>query len=91
MKLPKGLTITDDSGHNIVVGRLYNTDIVHYRQAWLTLRHGGWLTKHTKKCINLILDHYKFGLTVTQVKGEWIVSNKDGRSVPFVDGMRISI
>lgn len=90
-RLPKGLSIVDDSGHNLLAAQLYQTVIVHYQSGHLTLKHGGWLTAHTKKCINLVLSQYDLGLNVKQVKGEWFVSNRDGKSVPFQDGMRISI
>lgn len=91
MRLPKGLSIRDDSGHNLLVGKLYQTEIIHYQQNWLTLRHGGWPTNHTKKCINLILDRYELGISLSQYQGKWYVTNQDNKCVPFVDGMRISI
>ncbi len=69
MKLPKGLSVIE---HNsMVLGKLYNTMIVEYNQNTnsLKLRNGGWQTKHTKKCINLILN--KFGLYLVQEKFIW--------------------
>jgi len=91
IKRPKGLKVTDDTEHNLLIGKLYQTEIVRYQQNNLILRSGGWFTAHTKKCINLILSHYELGLKVSQVKGQWYVSNLEGKSVSFQDGMRISI
>lgn len=71
MRLPKGLSIVDVP--NLTVAKLYNTNIVMIRHEdnCITLNHGGWKTKHTKKCINLVLARY--GLKVVQKNFEWFI------------------
>ncbi len=86
--LPKGLTIVP---HNdTTIGRLYQTNIVEidHRRKRLILRNGGWETKHTKKCTNMIISEY--GLNVTQKDFKWYVVSQN-RTVPYVDGMSISL
>ena len=87
--LPKGLKISKHSTGLEAV--LYQTRIVSVFGNSLILRSGGWLTPHTKKCINLILSQNETGMNVAQVKGKWIVSKRDGKTVPFEDGMVVSL
>lgn len=75
MRLPKGLSIVDVP--NLTVAKLYDTNIVMIQEIQqgsdkvkrITLSHGGWRTKHTKKCINLVLN--QFGIHLVQRKGDW--------------------
>jgi len=87
MRLPKGLSIVSIQDSTIV--RLYQTNIVTKVGLKMVLETGGWKTKHTKKCINLILNQH--GLNVYQKKNVWYVSKADGSTVPFQDGMTVSI
>ena len=82
--MPKGLKIT--TTHNETIHKLYDTEIVKidHESKTAQLETGGWMTMHTKKCINLALR--PMGLTLRQVKGEWFVNG-----VPFQDGMRVSL
>ncbi len=68
-RLPKGLSIV--SIGDIKVAKLYDTNIVQINSATkrLTLRTGGWQTKHTKKCINLVLN--PLGLFLVQKNFNW--------------------
>lgn len=99
MGLPKGLVIRATQFGTQAT--LYETNIVtiNHEKKCIILRNGGWVTNHTKKCINLVLKD--FGLEVRQVKGNWYVIQFDTHllpekvvlkdSVPFRDGMSISI
>lgn len=88
-KLPKGLSITPFNGYTIA--RLYNTNIVTIdnNSNTIKLSTNGWTTRHTKKCMNLVLE--KFGLHVYQEKGEWYVHQLNGKTYDFSDGMIIAI
>ena len=81
MRLPKGLSIVNVP--NLTVAKLYDTNIVMIQETWqgsdkvrcITLNHGGWRTKHTKKCINLVLAPY--GLSLKQKNFDWWVFRGD--------------
>ena len=86
--LPKGLSITPFKTNTIA--RLYNTNIVEidHNNSTITLNSGGWLTKHTKKCINIVLD--KFDLSIYQEKFQWYVVGA-GTRIEFIDGIKINV
>lgn len=69
MRLPKGLSVVEFNQYTIA--KLYNTNIVELDNTTgcLKLRTGGWYTKHTKKCINLIIN--KYDLNLIQEKFKW--------------------
>lgn len=71
MKLPKGLSVTHIGPYK--VAKLYNTNIVEIdnNNNSIILRTGGWETRHTKKCMNLVLND--LGLKVIQEKYIWNV------------------
>ena len=89
MGLPKGLTIVDVYG--LSVGKLYKTNIVIVNQNLgdIQLDSGGWMTKHTKKCMNLILNEY--GFHVSQRDFQWFVSDTAGNKVEYFDGMKLKL
>jgi len=87
MRLPKGLSIVSIQDSTIV--KLYQTNIVTKIGLKLRLESGGWRTSHTKKCMNLILRQH--GLNVYQKNNEWFVSNQDGSTQVFQDGMTIEL
>ena len=63
--------------------RLHLTDIIVKRKGGKTeLNSGGWHTVTTKDRINRFS-----GYRVYSNKGQWTISNGDGRSVPFYDGI----
>ena len=88
MRYPKGLSVVPTN--SATVARLYNTNIViiNHKTNVITLNSGGWNTKHTKKCINLVCN--KLGLYLYQEKFEWFVSYQDN-VIPFQDEMNITI
>lgn len=90
MKLPKGLSVIDHN--NTVLAKLYDTLIVEYDKSLnrLKLRNGGWQTKHTKKCINLVLN--KFGLYLVQEKFIWNLYQNGNKIGTFQnDTLEVSI
>lgn len=88
MKKPRGLKISEVNGS--VVIQLYNTVIVRILDGKIHLNSGGWLTMHTKKCINLIIEAY--GYKVFQRKGSWYIHNlTDETFVDFKDGLVIDL
>jgi hypothetical protein len=87
MALPKGLSVV--THNNIIVAKLYDTKIVISEGNKVTLNSGGWLTNHTKKCMNLVLANSY--LNVSQKKGQWFVTFKGTTTVPFEDGMTVTI
>lgn len=82
-RLPKGMSLV--SSDNITMAQLYNTVIVKLIGRKLTLNSGTWRTKHTKKCINLTMNHLKLPVHVFQEKGEWFVEANGIRYI-FIDG-----
>ena len=79
MKEHKGLNYINDNG--LEVGKLYDTLIVKIeRNGDLTLNTGGWLTRHTKTCMNTILGDRG---RVFQKAGEFFFESSGGSIVPF--------
>ena len=70
--------------------KLYDTIIVtkDLTTGDIMLDSGGWRTKHTKKCINMILSGHN--MSVFQKQYEWYVSIGD-KIVEFQDNMSVSI
>ena len=58
----------------------------HNTQA-LKLSSCGYETVTTKSRLNAILDEVKYGCKVFQKKFEWFVSNNNGKTQSFFDGM----
>jgi hypothetical protein len=89
MRLPKGLSILVFGDFKI--GKLYQTNIVevHKLANCIVLRNGGWPTKHTKKCTNLIIQDY--GLRLIQKDFQWYVVKQDGTKIAYQDDMKIAI
>lgn len=87
--LPKGLSITPYKG--ITIARLYNTNIVTIDSGsnTITLNNGGWNTKHTKKCMNIVLA--PFNLSVKQKDFEWFIVRPDNTTTPYAHNIEISI
>lgn len=89
MRLPKGMSLCET--HGMIICKLYNTIIVERIECdRIILRNGGWKTKHTKKCINLVLAKYRPDLKVIQKDFEWFIQYDTGRKIPFLDGMNIA-
>lgn len=87
MGLPKGLSIVDV--HGLSVGKLYKTNIVIVNQNLgdIQLNSGGWMTKHTKKCMNLMLNEY--GYNVSQRDFKWYITDTAGNKIEYFDGIKI--
>lgn len=75
MRYPKGMAVVPTNG--LTIARLYDTNIVtiDYVNNTIHLNNGGWETKHTKKCMNIILE--QFGYYVYQKDFQWYVSNRN--------------
>jgi hypothetical protein len=88
-QLPKGLSITNIKTYK--VAKLYNTNIVEIdlSTGLISLNSGTWKTKHTKKCMNLVLSQY--GAQVIQKDFNWYVITKDNKKQAFFDGIQVSI
>jgi hypothetical protein len=87
-KLPKGLSITPTPTQT--VARLYNTNIVviDHKLDGVTLNTGGWSTKHTKKCMNIVLE--PLGYHVYQKAYQWyIYDRKKDITTNYADGISI--
>lgn len=86
--LPKGLSVIEHNGR--LLAKLYDTLIVdfetvpQYGTSVLKLNNGGWATKHTKKCINLVLN--KYGLYLVQEKFIWKLYQNGTLVGTFQDG-----
>jgi len=67
----KGLSIFKDP--NLTIAKLYDTNIVtiNYGDNTITLDDSGWLTRHTKNCMNDILK--PFGIYVYQHNKVWFI------------------
>jgi len=90
MGLPKGLRVTSSINSNHTIYKLYDTEIVKFNHiaGLLELQSGGWLTKHTKKCMNLALTGT--GYYVMQKGGQWYVGSTKGFA-PYTDGMKLAV
>jgi hypothetical protein len=95
MRLPKGLSIVTING--LTVAKLYQTNIlvIDSNKGTVKFNSGGWLTKHTKKCINLVLGQSNLNfLNVIQRDFEWYVIKTDTlkrqQSVSFQDGLEVT-
>ena len=90
MVYPKGLSVVPIKG--LTIARLYNTNIVvvDHTNGTIELNSGGWHTRHTKKCTNLILSQYNYH--VYQEDFTWYVSRSTS-VVPalYQDNMVLSI
>jgi len=91
MKMPKGLSLIEHD--NKTLAQLYNTLIVETKPIeqghHITLRTGGWWTKHTKKCMNLALEG--FGVTITQKKGYWYAQLPNNTKIAVYDGITFTV
>jgi signal peptidase I len=80
---------------NTLIHKLYDTDIVKIEyQTWgytnVILNSGGWKTRHTKICMNDVLD--QFNLKVIQKDFNWfLVDNDNIIAWDFEDGMNLGI
>lgn len=90
MGLPKGLKITSSILANHTTYQLYDTEIVRFNRIAkeVELQTGGWMTKHTKKCMNLALTGT--GYYVMQKGGQWFVGSPQG-FIPFQDGIKLAV
>ena len=91
-KSPKGLSFIDLGAQQ--VGKLYKTNIFIKANGKVVLNSGGWLTMHTKKCINLICADLGLEIYVQQKAGKWFVHYKsDGHECtkPFADHIELPI
>lgn len=70
---------------NNEVHKLYKTEIVTIDRdnKTVTLNTGGWMTKTTKKFMNIGLSH--FGACVKQTKGNWYLITDKGYAIEFND------
>ena len=87
-RYPKGMSVVPIKGFTIV--RLYNTNIltIDHQNETIQFETGGWHTKHTKKCMNLILRQYN--LYVRQKNFKWYIESQN-ETVPFIDGYKHNI
>jgi len=80
---------------NTLIHKLYDTDIVKIEyQTWgytnVILNSGGWKTRHTKICMNDVLD--QFNLKVIQKNFGWfLVDSNNTIAWDFEDGMTLGI
>lgn len=88
MRLPKGLSVIEHNGQ--VLCKLYDTmiAIIDLNRSVATLDSGTWRTKHTKKCLNLVLNEY--GIHVVQRDFEWYLSYGITYNLPFHDGIQVA-
>ena len=87
MRLPKGMTIKSIQDNTIVT--LYDTNIVSvFDNDKIKLDTGGWFTRHTKNCMNLVLSEY--GFSVRQEKGNWFVLSGNDK-YEYKDGMILTV
>ena len=55
----------------------------------LLLSSGGWNTKHTKKCMNLVINRY--GFNVYQKDFAWYIKDPNGNVQEFHDGIKLKL
>jgi len=87
MKQRKGLsTYTDSDGS--VNFKLYDTVILKIKNNKLILNSGGWITNHTKNCIN---DNLPPEYKLYQKNYNWYVDTPTSKKIKFEDNIIISI
>jgi len=90
MRLPKGLSLIHHEGKTLV--QLYNTLIAVIDKTGpaplFRLNSGGWQTKHTKKCLNLVLNEY--GVYVYQKNFNWYINTPIHQNMEFTDGIEFT-
>lgn len=55
------------------------------------LNSGGYRTATTKTRMNEVSKHYGLGFCVFQKCGDWFVTDHNGQTFPFVDGMDVFV
>lgn len=65
-----------------------NTVVAKWNPFEIILDTGGWYTVTTKRRMNQASNEFNLGFSVSQVKGDWIVSFK-GKDTLFYDGMTL--
>lgn len=88
-KLPRGLSIVEVTG--LKIAKLYSTNIVLINDATneILLNSDGWNTKHTKKCMNLVINRY--GFNVYQKDFTWYVQDSNGNVQEFHNGIKLKL
>lgn len=66
-----------------VIYKLYETEVLRIDNNGFKLDSGGWLTMHTKNCMN---DNLPSGYKVFQKRGEWFLTTPD-EVLDFEDNM----
>ena len=71
--------------------QLYDTIIYRHdtESDTVELNSGGWLTKHTKNCINDLIVPFDWHLI--QTKGEWLLTTIEGQIHTFSNFMKINV
>lgn len=84
MKQPKGLNVVTHNGTTFA--KLYKTMIVVIQNGTIQLDTGGWHTRHTAKCMNMVLSENETNIRVFQKKTVWYAQYQNDTPVPFIDG-----
>jgi hypothetical protein len=84
-KKRKGLTLINDL--NTITFRLYNTNILTFKDNTMTLNTDGWKTNHSKNCIN---DNLPQGFKVYQKDHVWYLETPN-KTLTFFDNMSIEL
>ena len=85
MKTRKGLSTFNDNG--VINFKLYDTIILKIDGDNYTLNSGGWLTNHTKNCINDNLPH---GYRIFQQENTWKIQTPEA-VLKFEDNQTINV
>lgn len=79
-------TIANDKTHTVVTYQ--TTRIVRFNGREIILDSGGWESVTTKRKMNQASNQFDLGYGVMQKNGVWTVRLPNGKTVPFVDGMK---
>lgn len=77
--------IPDGEGWNACI--YHQTKVVRWNRSQVTLNSGGFQSATTKKRMNEVSEHYGLGFQVFQKGGDWFVTVRGGKTLPFEDGM----
>lgn len=90
VSLPTNNTVYRRDSAGTMSVELHGTEVVRFRGRHILLNSGGHRTVTTKRRMNEVSKFFGLGFTVSQTRGEWHVNFK-GKSIPFRDGMKLTL
>ncbi|RJQ25410.1 hypothetical protein C4565_08295 [Candidatus Parcubacteria bacterium] len=90
----KTATTVSDDGDGWMACVYHQTKVVRWdrdTRGVAVLNSGGHRTATTKARMNEVSKHYDLGFHVFQTGGNWFVTDHNGHTVPYVDGVEVFV